>query len=61
MYRQKCEKLRYVAPIGFERFGRHAPLVAEIAQPAGNFGGNVGLGLEFAHGGKSGTASFTLP
>ena len=41
---QKIEELADVAPIGFQRLRRHAPLGAEIAEPAADFGGHVGGG-----------------
>ena len=39
---KKIEELAGVARIGFERLWRHALFSAEIAEPAGDFGGNVG-------------------
>ena len=44
MLGEKSEELADVAPIGLQRLGRHAPLGAEIAEPAGDFGGDVGGG-----------------
>ena len=39
---EEGEKLQYVAPIGFERFRRVTPLVAEMAQPSHDLGGDFG-------------------
>ena len=49
---EKAEELADVAPVGFQGLCRHAPLGAEIAEPAGDFGGHVGGGCEVAHGGQ---------
>ena len=39
---EKGEKLKHVALIGFERFRRVTPLVAEMAQPRLDLGGDFG-------------------
>ena len=42
MFGEKAEELAGVARIGLERLWRHALLGAEIAEPARDFGGDVG-------------------
>ena len=42
MLGEEGEELQRVAPIGFERFRRIAPLVAEMAKPAFDLGGDLG-------------------
>ena len=49
---RKCEELADVAPVGFQRLRRHALLGAEIAEPAADFGGDVGAAARCAHGGQ---------
>src|SRR6185312_8339822 len=41
---EEAEELRHVAPIGFERFRRHAFFGAEVIEPAADLGGDVGGG-----------------
>ncbi len=61
MLGEEIEELADVARIGFQRFRRHAPLGAEIAEPAGDFGGHVGGGERLLMARESVTAFFTLP
>jgi hypothetical protein len=60
MLGEEIEELADVAGVGLQRFRRHAPLGAEIAQPAADFGCDVGGG-KGVHGGQSVTVFFTLP
>jgi hypothetical protein len=43
---RQAEELADVAPVGLQRLRRHALFVAEIAEPAADFGGDVGAGRE---------------
>jgi hypothetical protein len=45
MLGQETEKLPDVALIGVERLARHAPLAAEMAQPARDLGRDVARGV----------------
>jgi hypothetical protein len=58
---QEAEELRYVAAIAIKSPCLHAPLGAEMAKPAGHFGGYVRTDSDVAHDGKSVTPFFTLP
>ena len=58
---EKAEKLRDVARVGLQGLSRHAPLGAEIAQPAGDFGWHIGGGNVRSWRHKVARASFTLP
>ena len=50
MFGEKAEELADVAAIGFQGFSGHAPFGAEIAEPAADFGGDVGTGGGAGHG-----------
>ena len=44
MLGQESEELAHVAPVGFDRLGRHAPLAAEMPEPARDLGRDIGRG-----------------
>ena len=58
---EKAEKLRDVARVGLHGLSRHAPLGAEIAQPARDFSLHIGGEQLSVMGAEVAGASFTLP
>ena len=61
MFRKESQELGYVPPIRIERLFRHAPFRAEIAEPALDLGGHIGVNGSVVHAAQSGSAFFTLP